>query len=284
MPEEPAAARGKTLCRSQVMSFSPIIPTTGLAGWAFLSRTRERQETSFVANAAMVRDTTYFREKINQVETAETLVNDRRLLRIALGAFGLQDDLDSRAFIRKLLEDGTSDRRALANRLTDKRYQSFANAFAHLAAESSVAPQPDLADSIIAQFQSREFEIAVGTQDEALRLGLALQRELPQLLTQYSSEGARWFGALANPPLRKILETTLGLPKEFGALDLDDQVTRMRSAMQRRFGTSEIANLATPEMMEKLTTRFLVMTQLRESQMIMSGAATALVLLENMRR
>jgi hypothetical protein len=266
------------------MSFSPIIPAQGLAGWAFLTRTRARQEQSFAKTPIVARDVSHFRAKFAQVETPEALVSDRRLLRVALGAFGLQEDLDNRAFIRKLLEDGTTDRRSLANRLADKRYLAFVTSFAHLTPGSTTGPATDLTERIVTQYQSRAFEIAVGDQDQTMRLGLSLQRELPQLVDQYTSEDARWFGALGNPPLRAILETTLGLPREFGQLDLDDQVRRMRSAMQRRFGTSRIDELAQPETLAKLTTRFQVMSQLRESQSVISGAATALTLLQNMRR
>lgn len=284
MPPHSAPTRGKALRGKQIMSFSPIIPAPGLTGWSFLTRTRARQEQSFAKTPTVARDVSHFRAKFAQVETAEALVSDRRLLRVALGAFGLQDDLDNRAFMRKLLEDGTTDRRALANRLADKRYLAFATAFAHLTPGSAKAPARDLTERIVTQYQSRAFEIAVGEQDQTMRLGLSLQRELPQLVEQYSSEDARWFGALGNPPLRAILETTLGLPREFGQLDLDDQVRRMRSAMQRRFGTSRIDELAHPETLAKLTTRFQVMSQLRESQSVMSGAATALTLLQTMRR
>lgn len=266
------------------MSFTPIIPATGIAGWAFLNRTKERQEASFAATPGIDRAARYFQDKIAGIETADGLVSDRRLLRVALGAFGLQDDLDNRAFIRKVIEDGVSDRGALANRLSDKRYLAFATAFAHLSPMSDATRPQDLADRMVTQFKTRAFEVAVGEQDENMRLAMTLQRDLPGLVSQYGSDTARWFGVLGNPPLRKVLETALGLPKEFGALDVEEQAKRMRGAMQKRFGASEIEKLAAPEILEKLTQRFLVMSQLRETQSVMSGAATALMLLQNMRR
>ncbi len=266
------------------MSFIPLIPTSGLAGWAFLTRTKERQEASFAATPAIDRDARYFQDKIAGIDTADGLVSDRRLLRVALGAFGLQDDLDNRAFIRKVIEEGTSDRGALANRLSDKRYLAFATAFAHLSPASGTSRPPDLADRVVTQFKARAFEVAVGDQDQTIRLAMTLQRDLPGLVSQYGSDTARWFGALGNPPLRQVLETSLGLPKEFGALDIDEQAKRMRAAMQKRFGTSEIETLAAPDTLNKLTRRFLVMSQLRETQTAMTGAATALTLLQNMRR
>ena len=230
------------------MSFKPILPLSGLGGWAFLNRTRARQEASFNATPQIQRDVAYFREKIAGTQTADQLVSDRRLLRVTLGAFGLQDDLDNRAFLRKIIEDGTDDRRSLTNRIADKRYLALATALGHLA-KSSSAPPPaaDLADRLTAAYQGRAFEISVGEQDPNLRLALSLQRDLPQLAESYSTEVSRWFAVLGNPPLRNILETSLGLPKEFGRINIDDQVTRMRSAMQRRFGVTDLRDMTSPE-------------------------------------
>jgi hypothetical protein len=57
-------------------------------------------------------------------------VGDRRLLEVALGAFGLDDDIRNRFFIRKVLEEGTtSPSRRFANRLSDKRYLALAETF-----------------------------------------------------------------------------------------------------------------------------------------------------------
>ncbi len=266
------------------MSFTPTIPTTGLAGWAFLTLTQARQEASFAASPQIDRAARHFAEALPRIETADALVSDRQALRVALGAFGLQDDLDNRAFIRRVIEDGTEERGALANRLSDKRYLALAQAFAHLAKGATDPPPADLADRLVGQFKTRAFEVAVGQQDETMRLAMNLQRELPALEAQFGSDTGRWFGVLGNPPLRQVLETALGLPREFGALDIDEQVKRMRAATQARFGTSNIATLAEPEMLEKITRRFLVMSQIRESASVMSGAATALTLLQSVRR
>lgn len=261
------------------MSFQPVIPTSGLAGWAFLKRTQERQEASFNATPRLDLDTSYFKDKISQISTAEELVKDRRLLRVTLGAFGLQDDLDSRAFIRQIIEGGTEDRRALANRLADKRYFALASALSHLSLDADTQMAPDLADRIVTQYRSRSFEVAVGEQDQSMRLALALQRDLPALVDDFATEKAQWFGVLGNPPLRNVLETALGLPKEFGALDIEDQVTRLKAGVQRLFNVANLSDLSAPDMLEKLTQRFLVMSQIRETQASMTGASTALTIL-----
>ncbi|ATX65805.1 DUF1217 domain-containing protein [Roseinatronobacter bogoriensis] len=263
------------------MSFQPVLPVSGLAGWAFLNRTRERQEDSFNAAPAMQRDVAYFQEKFPGIQTAEELVSDRRLLRVTLGAFGLQDDLDNRAFIRQVIEGGTEERTALANRLADKRYFALSSALEHLAGTGGKAAPDDLIGKLTASYQGRAFEVSVGEQDQTLRLALTLQRELPKLAEDFSSETSRWYAALGNPPLREILETGLGLPKEFGRLDIDDQVTRMRAALQNRFGVSDLLEMSQPENLEKLTHRFLIMSQLNDMQSAMTSSSTALFLLQN---
>ncbi len=47
----------------------------------------------------------YFEANIGKVETAADLVGDRRLLKVALGAFGMDGEIDKRAFLRKVLEE-----------------------------------------------------------------------------------------------------------------------------------------------------------------------------------
>jgi hypothetical protein len=94
------------------MTFTPVVPLGGLVGFALLSRTLDRQTELFNAAPALRRDTDHFAQTIAGVQTAADLVADRRLLRVALGAFGLQDDIDSRAFVRAILEQGTEDDKA----------------------------------------------------------------------------------------------------------------------------------------------------------------------------
>ena len=111
------------------MTYAPVVPFGGLAGWAFLTRTREAQKTAFASSPAVQRDEAYFRDRIGGISSAEELVSDRRLLSVALGAFGLEDDINNRYFIRKVLEDGTLDPKALGNKLADKRYLELSKAF-----------------------------------------------------------------------------------------------------------------------------------------------------------
>lgn len=155
--------------------FQPVVPLSGLAGWSFLHRTRAAQQAAFDTSAQMRRETEYFRQNVGAVKTAGDLVADRRLLQVALGAFGLEADIDSRFFVGKVLQDGTLTEGALANRLSDKRYFEMAHAFGFDRGTPSTVLS-DFGDQIAAKYRERQFEVAVGRQSESLRLALAFPR------------------------------------------------------------------------------------------------------------
>jgi len=111
------------------MSFSPIIPFGGYSGWVFLNRTGEAQREAFAASGQVGREVDQFRAEFASLETPEALVNNRAALSVALGAFGLQDDVDNRFFIKRILEEGVEAPDALSNLLSDTRYRELAAAF-----------------------------------------------------------------------------------------------------------------------------------------------------------
>lgn len=262
------------------MSFQPALPLGGYAGWRFLQRTIDTQQAVFNRSPALQRDVDYFREKIGGIDTAEQLVADRRLLKVALGAYGLDADLNNRFFIRRILEDGSTDPKALGNRLADKRYLEFARAFGFGDFPAPLTKSAAVADRIARAFEGRQFEVAVGQQNEDLRLALNLRRDLPGIAARETNDRAAWFTVMGNPPLRKVFETAFGLPREFGAVDIDRQLTVLRHRAEQTFGDSSIAQFTDPDRVEKLVRRFLVQAEAQSgvlSPMVRGAAAVQLL-------
>ncbi len=237
--------------------FKPVIPSGGLAGWAFLNRTLDTQRAAFDRSGEQARDEAYFRDRIGQVTTADQLVGDRRLLKVALDAFGLGADINSKAFIRKVLSDGTLKDGALSNRLADKRYRDFSAAFGFGDFSVPRTKLSDFADKFLVQWRARGFESAVGQSNNDLRLAMNLQRDLPAIARGRGSDDAKWFTVMGNPPLREVFERALGLPQSFGALDLDRQLSTFRDRAEAFFGDGEISRYTDPAAVEELTRRFL---------------------------
>ena len=80
--------------------YQPVLISSGLTGWQFLQRTYDQQRIAFDQSVELKRETDHFAEKISQITTAEELVADRQLLTVALGAFGLEDDINNTFFIQ----------------------------------------------------------------------------------------------------------------------------------------------------------------------------------------
>lgn len=263
------------------MSFQPVLSLAGYSGWGFLKRTLARQQAVQQALPVQQRDEAYFRDRIGKADTAEKLVNDKRLLRIALTSFGLEGDVNSKAFIQKILEGGTLKEGSLANKLADKQYAKLAAAFGY--GDFSV-PRTKIStfpDEILAQYRSRSFETAVGEQNNTYRLAMNAEREIPAIAAKSGSETAKWYSVLGGAPLREVLQTALGLPKSFASIDIDQQVGVLRRRAEAAFGSSDLAQFKDSAKMEALTRRFLLQAEMQGQAAANSPAATALALLRS---
>ncbi|MCK0141212.1 DUF1217 domain-containing protein [Aliiroseovarius sp. F20344] len=263
------------------MSFQPVIPFGGAAGWAFLQRTKEAQQHAFESGAAVQRDVQYFQENIGNITTAEQLVSDRRMLSVALGAYGLSDDINNTYFIRKVLEDGTLDSDALANKLSDKRYYEMAKDFGF--GDYSI-PRTQISDFgawTVDAYKERQFEIAVGNQDQDMRLAIGLERDLSYIIDKSTTDAGKWYSVMGNPPLRQVLETALGLPKSFATIDIDQQLEVFQEKSERYFGSSKVDQFSDPVKLEELTRLFLARSQIASGSAALSSNSIALTLLQN---
>lgn len=256
------------------MSFTALIPSGGFLGWAYLKRTADAQIARLAGTAEMRRDEAHFRERIGTIDTAAELVADRQLLKVALGAFGLGDDIGNRYFVQKVLEDGTLSGTALATRLADKTYASLSAEFGFGDYATPRTKLSDFADRIIERYRTRSFEESVGAQDETLRLALNADRELSGIAAKSNSVDTKWYSILGSPALRKVFETAFGLPQSFGSIHLDQQVSVMKDKAEALLGDSDPATLADAGMRDLLVRRFLVRSEIEamKSAQLQSGA------------
>ena len=263
------------------MTFFAAVPLSGYAGWKFIERTREAQQAALAATPAMKTNEEYFRANIGKIRNAEDLVADRRLLTVALGAFGLDDDINSKFFIKKVLESNTLEPSSLANKLSDKRYVEMAKAFGF--GDFPDTPNTELStfpDQIIGAFKTRQFERAVGEQDQSLRLAMNAERELAKIAEKSNSENTKWFTIMGNAPLRQVFETALGLPKQFGSADLDQQLGVFKERAETFLGSSDPAMFKDPAKIEELAKLFLVRSSIQAGPSLSSPGAAALSILQ----
>ncbi len=244
------------------MSFVPALPLGGLGGWRLLERTEASQRAAFEKSPEMARDVAYFREKIASIDSAEALVGDYRLLRVALGAFGLDADVSKQAFIRKVLESDPLDSASFANRLVDSRYHKLAAAFGFGGVTGPKTGWSGFAEKIVEPYKSRQFDIAVGVSDESMRLALNFRREIATHSDGVAGDNAAWFKIMGDPPVRKVLEAAFNLDKSIGTLDIDQQLVIFKDAARKLFGDSSPTALADSQMVDLAIRRFLLRTEI----------------------
>ncbi len=250
------------------MAINPVIPFSGLAGWKFLERTQERQQELFNNSARVQREVQYFRDNIENITTSQDLVSDRRMLSVALGAYGLSDELGKRAFVRNILDQGVFDPQSFANRLGNPAYIEFTKMFSF--ADGGFFPTSGRVDEIIDRFLTIGFETAVGNVDNSMRLAMNFKREMSELAGQGLAQNTGWLRALGSKPIRTVLEGVFNLPGSFSQINIDRQVDILIDKSKQVFGSGKIDVFSDPQNIDDAIRRF----QLREQVNNGPGANT----------
>lgn len=268
------------------MSYEPIILSTGIPGWNFLQSTYDRQFESFNQSASLQRENDYFLENIGEVNSAEDLVKDRRLLEVALGAFGLDDQIDMKALVQKVLEGGSTADDALAGRLGDDRWVGFTEAFGFGPGETKKTGDAQAMKDLVHTHKVQSFEVAIGEQDETMRTALYAQRELVPLVAEdesgeVPSVNTQWYNIIGQPQLQSMMQVALGLPENIAQTDIDQQVKAFREASERFFGTDDLSTFSDPDQMKKLVNIYLARADIAAFGGVSSPGAAALTLLQS---
>lgn len=99
------------------------------------------------------RDTAYYKANIGKVGSVDDLLKDYRLYSYAMKAYGLEDMIYAKAFMKKVLESDLNDSDSYANKLTDERYRQFAAAF-NFGAQSKAAQSSAQSDELVGLYKA----------------------------------------------------------------------------------------------------------------------------------
>lgn len=214
---------------------------TTYADYLIIARDKAKATERVARQPQIAREIDYYLSKIGTIKTAGEFVADRRLMSVALTAFGIGDMVYAKAFVRKLLAEGTDDPAAFANRLADQRYLEFAKTFDFkrfgAATTAFGAAQNGITDKYIRQ----NLETQAGATNEGVRLALYFERNAPKLESIS--------GILADKALTQVVRTMLGLPETFSLYGIDKQI----SILEQRL---DIGDLKSADKLKKHVERF----------------------------
>jgi glucan-binding YG repeat protein len=196
-------------------------------------------------NDAMVkRDTDYYLANISKVRTIDDFVKDYRLFSYAMKAYGLEDMIYAKALIKKVLTEGITDTKSMANKMTDTRYKEFAAAFDFAAKVDKATSQASATTKAVNKYYEYTLEKKEGEQNEGVRIALYFKRK--------ASSVTNTMGLLADKALLKFVQTTFNIPMGASKADLDLQVRNLEKHIN-------IKDLQDPKKVDKLIQRFSAM-------------------------
>jgi len=224
--------------------------SSGHAAYNLVKSNQERIISAFEALPTYKREAQHYERAIKNVASVEDLLDDRRLLTVALSAFQLESEVNKKALIRQVITEDPTDPKSLAKRLADPRWQNFAKAFHSLAVDGGASIRTaEAVDAVLALYRTNEFEKAMGASNEAIREAMYFKRIAASLTSVNQVLGDR--------VAAKVVRDTLGLPLAFSALDVKQQRQMLKA---KRFDPGQFKD---PGFLDKFVDRFLMATDRR---------------------
>ncbi|WP_321490729.1 DUF1217 domain-containing protein [uncultured Hyphomonas sp.] len=259
--------------------FQPAIPLSGIGGWKFLQSTYTRQLESFTDSPQVRNDRDYMLDKLSQPMSVDDFMADKRLLRVTMTAFGLGGEEWKGGFIRKALDEVADPESTFLARLNNAKYTDFAESL--LPIDGKIIMSSSALAKIAVNFEAQSFQTAVGNVDDSMRLALNYQSEIADMVGTDASDKTILYRILGDVPVRTVMETAFNLPEGISSLDLDRQAEVFKERITSVLGISDLSELSSPEMTEKMIHRFLAMETIENGSSSYSSASAALTLLSN---
>jgi hypothetical protein len=188
-------------------------------------------------------ETNYFKANIGKATSIDALLNDRRLFNYAMKAFGLGDRTYAVGLMRKVLQQGVNDPKALANTLNNPNILAFAKAFDYAAKGDSV-PSASLTDTVTGRYIEQALQTQQGQTNPGVQLALYFKQHAPDLTSIY--------GVLADKNILQVVQTALDISPNTAVQDIDTQARLLKAKL-------DVADFKDPTKLTKFIARFAAM-------------------------
>jgi hypothetical protein len=228
-----------------------------------------RSLKTVTADPMVERNTEYYLENIDSINSIEDFLGNDRIYSYAMKAFGLEDMTYAKAFMRKVLEEGIDERTSFANQLTDDRYRQFAETFNFVRYGETATVFSRAQEGVTEAYARQSLEEREGNSNEGVRLALYFARKAEDISSAYD--------ILSDKALAETVYTALGLPDAFAMSDLDKQAAYIENHV-------DIEKLQDPEYLNDFLERFSTLYDLENGQnlqsvpnLLVSGGSTSIV-------
>ncbi|MBB3017331.1 hypothetical protein FHR70_000371 [Microvirga lupini] len=190
---------------------------------------------------ATKREIEYYQANIKSIKTIEDFVKNDRIFKFAMKAYGLEDMAFGKGLIKKMLQEGLTDPRSMANKMSNPLYKEFARAFDFKAKGDAATSAPSATTEAVQKYVQITLEKKEGEQNEGVQLAMYFKRK--------ASSVTNTMGLLADKALLKFVQTTFNIPQNASKADLDIQVRNLEKHI-------DIKDFQDPKKVDKLIQRF----------------------------
>lgn len=240
-----------------------------IADYTRLTKDMSKSLTQVEQQPDVRRDTAYYLANIGKVKSIDDFLKNYKLYSYAMKAFGLEDMTYAKAFMRKVLTEGVTDKNAFANKLSDSRYRDFAAAFNFAALGANATQSTAATTGTTGQYATQTLEQDAGAQNEGLRLALYFTRKASSIKSPYQ--------ILADKALTQVVQTAMGWSPTISSSNIDMQAKMITDKIK-------LTDFQDPSKVTKFVQRFAAMWDATQAQsdtstnpalVLITGASTS---------
>lgn len=215
--------------------------TTTTGAYLQVESNLSRYQAMTAAEPAVKTASAYYAANIGNVTSISQFVNNYRLLSYALDAYGLGDQINSKALITQVLEGGVTNSKSLANTLQGGKWLAFAKAFSSIGSSGSTVATQSAIQTTESDYTEQQLESDQGNEDPGVQLALYFQRVAPTITSAY--------GMLADKNLLEVVQTIFGISP---TSNIDQEAKEITNLLP-------LSELQDPTKLKQLVERFTTM-------------------------
>ena len=233
-----------------------------LSTYTLFAANREKTLERITSNQLVSREVDYYNENISNVKSADDLVNDTRLLKFTLTAYGLEDMTYAKALIKEVLEGGTDDNSSLANQLIDPRYTELVEDFDFSRYNTATTAFDRVTKGVVDKYYQMNMETEAGEDNVGARLAIYFERKMGDIEDPYD--------ILGDKALLQFFQTAYNVPSQMSLSTIERQYEIISDKL-------DIEDLSDPEFTDKLVKRFLAMWDMQNEDTSSTSSVVPLI-------
>lgn len=218
--------------------------------YQIISTNMARTKTQIEKDPVVKRETEYYNATIKTIKTVDEFVKNDRVFKYAMKAYGLEDMAYAKAFIKKMLQEGSTNPLSMSNKMSNPLYKAFVKAFDFAGKGAEATSAASATSETVQKYVQQTLEVQEGNANQGVQLALYFKRK--------ASSITKPMEILADRALLKFVQTAFNIPEASSKADIDIQVRNLEKVLN-------VKDFQDPKKVDKLIQRFSAMWDLNNA-------------------